>query len=148
MKSERGFTLVEVLVALAIVALSLAAIAATMSQMLDAANSLRDRTYASWIAQNKIAEMRLANVLPEVSTTSGEVDYGNATWEWRAVVSETGVENFMRVDVSVSHVGDEYVARTVTGFIGAPLTGGASGRGAGSGPGFGPGRAPDEEPTQ
>ncbi len=145
MRAERGFTLVEVLVALAIVALSLAAMAATMSQMLDAANSLRDRTYASWIAQNKIAEMRLANVLPEVSATSGEVDYGNATWAWRAVVSETGVENFMRVDVSISHAGgDEYVVFTVTGFVGAPIGGGQQGSQSG-------GRwrdVPDEEPTQ
>ena len=144
MRSERAFTLIEVLVALAIVALSLAAIAASMSQMIDAANSLRDRTYASWIGQNKIAEMRLANVLPEVSATSGEVDYAGATWEWRAVVSETGVENFMRVDVSVSHAGDEYVVRTITGFIGAPVTSGQAG-----GPAGGRWReTPDQEPTQ
>ena len=121
MRAERGFTLIEVMVALAIVAFSLTAVAASMNQMIDAANTMRDRTYASWIAQNKIAEMRLANVLPEVSTTSGEVDYGYARWEWRAVVSETGVENFMRVDVSVSAVDNDYVIRTVTGFIGEPV---------------------------
>ena len=144
MRPERGFTLVEVLVALAIVALSLAAIAASMSQMLDAAITLRDRTYASWIGQNKIAEMRLANVLPEVSATSGEVDFANSTWDWRAVVSETGVENFMRVDVSVSHAGEEYVVLTVTGFVGAPVTGGQSG-----GAGGGRWRAvPEQEPIQ
>jgi general secretion pathway protein I len=144
MRPERGFTLVEVLVALAIVALSLAAIAASMSQMLDAANSLRDRTYASWIGQNKIAEMRLANVLPEVNSTSGEVDFADATWDWRAVVSETGIENFMRIDVSVSHAGDEYVVLTVTGFVGAPASGGQPGGAAGD-------RwreIPDEEPIQ
>ena len=68
---ENGFTLVEVMVALTIVALSLTAIAASMNQMIDAANSMRERTYASWIAQNKITELRLANVTPEVSSTSG-----------------------------------------------------------------------------
>ena len=120
MKS-RGFTLLEVMVALTIVAFSLTAVAATMSQMIDAANTMRDRTYASWIAQNKITEIRLANTLPEVATTRGEIDYGNVTWEWSAVISETGVENFMRIDVSVSHIGDEYVVRTVTGFIGDPV---------------------------
>ena len=117
----RGFTLIEVLVALVIVALSLTALAASMSQMIDAATTMRDRTYASWIAQNKITEMRLANVIPEVSTTSGELDYGNSTWEWRAVVSETGIENFMRIDVSISHYGEEYSLMTVTGFIGEPV---------------------------
>ena len=115
-----GFTLIEVMVALSIVAFSLTAIAASMNQMIDAANTMRDRTYASWIAQNKIAEMRLANEVPEVASSSGEVEYGNTDWAWRAVVSETGIENFMRVDVSVSHVGSEYVVRSVTGFIGEP----------------------------
>ncbi len=117
---ENGFTLIEVMVALTIVALSLTAIAASMNQMIDAANAMRERTYASWIAQNKIAELRLANVLPEVSSTSGEVDFANAQWTWRAVVSETGIESFFRVDVSVSLAGSEYNIRTVTGFIGEP----------------------------
>jgi len=126
-KSQFGFTLIEVMIALTIVALSLTAIAASMNQMIDAANAMRERTYASWIAQNKIAELRLANVLPEVSATSGDVEYANSEWAWRAVVSETGVENFFRVDVSVSHAGSEDVVRTVTGFIGEPvLIGGIS----------------------
>ena len=62
-RRHRGFTLVEVMVALAIIALSLTAIAAKMSRMIDTSNSMRERTYASWIAQNKITELRLANVI-------------------------------------------------------------------------------------
>ncbi len=119
-RAFKGFTLVEVMVALTIVAFSLTAIAASMNQMIDAANTMRERTYASWIAQNKIAEMRLANVQPEVSTTTGDVTYANSEWTWRAVVSESGIENFYRVDVSVSQVGRDYEIRTVTGFIGEP----------------------------
>ena len=118
---SRGFTLLEVLVALIIVAFSLTALAASMNQMIDAATSMRDRTYASWMAQNKITEIRLANIIPDVATTSGELEYGNANWEWRAVVSETGIENFRRIDVSISHSGEDYVIRTVTGFIGEPV---------------------------
>ncbi len=116
-----GFTLVEVMVALSIVALSLLAIAASMNQMIDAANTMRERTYASWIAQNKIAELRLANEAVEVSSTSGELDYGNATWAWTADVSETGIEGFFRIDVSVTLAGSEYIIRTVTGFVGEPV---------------------------
>lgn len=118
---ERGFTLIEVMVSLAIVAFSLTAVAASMNQMIESATAMRDRTYASWIAQNKITEMRLSGVVPEVSTTSGELDYGNGRWAWRAVVSETGIESFMRVDVDVSRVDEDYVIRTVTGFIGEPV---------------------------
>lgn len=118
---SKGFTLLEVMVALTVVALSLTALAASMNQMIDAANTMRDRTYASWIAQNKITELRLENEVPEVSTTSGDLEYGNGTWEWRTVVSETGIEDFMRIDVSVSQYGEDYVLLTVTGFIGEPV---------------------------
>lgn len=118
---SRGFTLLEVMVALIIVAFALTALTASMNQMIDAANTLRERTFASWIAQNKITEMRLANVIPDVSATSGDIEFGNTEWEWRAVVSETGIENFRRIDVSVSHYGADYVILTVTGFIGEPV---------------------------
>lgn len=123
-----GFTLVEVMVALAVVSLTLAAVAASMNQMIDAANSMRDRTYASWIAQNKIAELRLSGVQPEVGSSSGEVDYANTEWAWRALVSETGVEDLFRVDVTVSLAGSDYDVRTVSGFIGLPVPPGQSNR--------------------
>ncbi len=123
--TSKGFTLIEVMVALAIVAFSLTAIGASMNQMIDAANSMRERTYASWIAQNRITELRLADTPPEISSSTGEVTYANSEWEWRAIVSETGIEKFYRIDVSVSHAGSEYVIRTVTGFVGEP---GAVGR--------------------
>ena len=126
MKTERGFTLIEVMVALVIVSFALTAAAAAMNQMIDNASTMRERTYASWIAQNKIAEMRLANIVPEATTTSGELEFGNTLWEWRAVVSETGVADFMRVDISVSRVNSDYTIRTVTGFIGSPVPPGST----------------------
>lgn len=117
---SRGFTLIEVMVALVIAALALVAVMASISQMIDAGTAMRDRTYAVWIAQNKITEMRLANVEPEVSETNGEVDYAGLEWAWTANVSETGVEFLYRVDVEVSFAGQDDVIRTVTGFIGEP----------------------------
>ncbi|MGI9273201.1 MAG: type II secretion system minor pseudopilin GspI [Woeseiaceae bacterium] len=120
-KSDKGFTLLEVLVALAIIGLALMGVAGKMVQMLNAANTMRDRTYASWIGHNKITEMRLANVVPDVSATSGEVDYAGVEWAWRAVVTETGVDNLYRVDVSVSFPGGDPLMRPITGFIGEPI---------------------------
>lgn len=131
---KNGFTLLEVLVALAIIGLSIMAMAGKMGQMIDTSNILRERTYASWIAQNKIAELRLANVIPEVSSSSGEVEYANAEWSWRAVVSETGVENLFRVDVAISFPGSDDTIRTVTGFIGEPVPTGQSNNSWNQGP--------------
>jgi general secretion pathway protein I len=121
-----GFTLLEVMVALVIVALSLTAIAATMSQMIGAAATMRDRTYASWIAQNRIAEIRLSLQAPSARATSGEVEYANVDWTWRAVVAETGVPDLFRIDVAVSFAGSDDVVRSVTGFIGAPSAAGTA----------------------
>jgi len=117
---QRGFTLIEVVVALAIAVLGLVAVMASISQMVDAGMTMRERTYAAWIAQNKIAELRLANVEPEVRETSGEVTYADLDWDWRATVSETGVEYLYRIDVAVSFAGSDDVIRTVTGFVGEP----------------------------
>ena len=115
-----GFTLIEVMVALSIVALSLTAVTASISQMINSAESMRNRTYASWIAQNRITELRLADAAPEEGTTDGEVQYANTDWSWRAVVSETGVDDLFRIDVYVSLAGSENNIRTVTGFVGLP----------------------------
>ena len=108
------------MVALVIAAVGLAAGVSSVRRMLEAGYAMRPRTYASWIAQNKIAELRLANVVPDVSETSGETDYVGREWSWRATISETGVDNLYRVDVRVGlRDGDENI-RTVTGFIGEP----------------------------
>ena len=121
-----GFTLLEVMVALVIISLALAWVAGSMGQMIDTANTMRDRTYASWIAQNKITEMRLSSAIPEVGESSGEEDYANTTLAWTADVSETGIENLMKVDVAVSYPGVDETVRLVTGFIGEPVAPGQS----------------------
>lgn len=126
MRHRRGFTLIEVVVALAIVGFAMASVAGVMNRMISDAGALRDRTYASWIAQNKIAEFRLAGVIPEVGESSGEVDYANTSWAWSAEVSETGVENLLKVDVTVSYAGVDEPIRQVTGFIGEPVAPGQS----------------------
>ncbi len=133
-QKSAGFTLLEVMIALVIVGLSLLAIAGKMGRMLDAANTMRDYTYASWIAHNKITEMRLANIVPAVSASSGEIEYAGVDWAWRAVVSETGVENLYRVDVSISFPGADPIMRPVTGFIGEPVSPGQSNRSWSRGP--------------
>lgn len=115
-----AFTLIEVMVALVIVALSLSAVVASVSQMAGAATTIQERTYANWIAQNKIVEFRLSGATPEVSEIDDEVYFANIDWALRSIISETGVENLYRIDVVVSYAGAEEPIRTVTGFVGPP----------------------------
>ncbi len=118
---QRGMTLIEVMVSLAIIALALTAATVSIGQVISSANSMRDRTYASWIAQNRLAEFRLSGELPETGNTDGDVFYAGVDWVWEADVSETGVENLLRVDVSVGYPGREGSIWTVTGFVGPPI---------------------------
>lgn len=149
--SNRGFTLIEVMVALVIAALAMAGISASISQMADAAITMQQRTYASWIGMNQVTQMRLANVIPEVAESNGEVTYANQDWLWTATVSETGVENLFRVDVAVSLAASGERIRTVTGFIGEPVQPGlanAAWNSAGANPGDGDGDGDDAGATQ
>ena len=118
--TRRGFTLVEVLVAVAIIGLSLAAVVASMAQMIDSGNAMRERTYAAWIAQNRITEVRVSPRAPEVGDSTGTVEYANTEWTWEMVISETGVNNLFRIDVSVGLADEGGSIRTVTGFVGSP----------------------------
>jgi general secretion pathway protein I len=125
---NRGFTLIEVLVALVVATLALGAVLAAVSQMADTGLTLRERTYASWIGQNKITELRLANVIPDVSESNGEIEYAGQEWAWIANISETGIENLFRVDVDISRPGSDDIIRSVIGFIGEPSALGESNR--------------------
>lgn len=117
---QSAFTLLEVMVALAIVALSLSAVVASIGQMALVATAMQERSYASWVAQNKIVALRLSNAIPKVSKTDDEVNFANIDWDLQTTVSETAVENLYRIDVAVSYAGAEHAIRTVSGFVGEP----------------------------
>jgi len=125
---QGGFTLLEVMVALLIIAIALTSVAEVMGAMLDNATTLRERTYASWIAQNKIVELRSSGATPEPGRSTGDVEYAGTDWEWEAVISETGIEGLLRIDVSVSYLESDANIRTVTGFVGEPVLPGQSNR--------------------
>jgi general secretion pathway protein I len=82
-----AFTLIEVMVALVIVALSLSAVVASVSQMVYAATAMQERTYANWIALNKISEVRLSDAAPEVSEDDDEVHFANIDWALTTTIS-------------------------------------------------------------
>jgi general secretion pathway protein I len=117
---RRGFTLIEVLVALAIAAVGLAAVLAVVTNTARNSVYLHDKTFASWIALNRLTEVRLDKALPSVDRTSGEVDYGRDKWKWQQTVTQTEVPGMRRVDVSVRHASDpeDAALATVTGFVG------------------------------
>ena len=121
---SRGFTLVEVVVALAIVAIGMLAVFKTIGDTINNVSILRDRSFAAWIADNRITEVRLSGQMPSVDETKGDLEYAGRRWHWVARVSQTPVEGLRRIDVSVRREGDAEDSSLISlaGFIGATAT--------------------------
>lgn len=101
----RGFTLVEVMVALAIVAITLPALLVALYQQVDDAAYLRDKTQAEMVALNKLAEMRLVvastrNV--QAGKDSGDIEFAARDWYWWADTLATDTPSILRVEIRVA----------------------------------------------
>jgi len=123
--SNRGFTLVEVLVALMVVALGLAALMTAVSGTARTSGYLRDKTLAQWIALNRIAQVRLmTNRLGDTKDT-GQLVFANRTWHYDTRYFDTTFPSTKRIVVRV-WAGDAKTkgnpVATATGFLGADLT--------------------------
>lgn len=119
---SRGFTLLEVLVALLVLALALVALARTAALQVENFTELRERTLADWLAQQVLAETRLANPLPSPARSSGQRRYGGRDWHWELEIQATQVPTIRRLDVRVANATTPAQAvASLTGFTGADL---------------------------
>ena len=118
MRRARGFTLLEVMVALAIVSIGLIAAFNAVIQMAHSTTTLRERAFADWIAMNQLTELRVAGEFPDVGSFDGDVEFAGRDWRWEANVSETGVEDLRRIDITVAYLErPEDFVTLMTGFI-------------------------------
>lgn len=102
MRLVRGFTLIEVLVALLVFSI-IATIAAQMSsQYIATYERVRDKTLAGWVADNKVNELRLQKELPPVAANSEDMDYGPFRWRIDTRVINSQDPSIRRVEVAVS----------------------------------------------
>lgn len=99
---QRGFTLVEVLAALVIVGLGMLAVIEAISQTINNADYIRQKTIAHWVAMNKLTEFRLSNAAPKNGESDAYINMAGSTWHWRMTISETDVKSMQRIDIHVS----------------------------------------------
>lgn len=121
---SRGFTLVEVLVALLVVVMGLAALMIAVSSTARTSGILRDKTIAQWIALNRLAEIRLNLTKFGQNNDIGELDFGNRKWHYDTRYFDTNINSMKRVVVRV-YQGDaktkgNALIETV-GFVGQQL---------------------------
>ena len=101
--SQRGFTLIEVLVALAIVAITLSAGIKAAGALLDNSVRLAEVTQTQWCADNQLAELRLSKQFPSVGDSVFECAQLGQSYKGTLVVRPTPNPNFRRVDAVMSN---------------------------------------------
>lgn len=102
-RAADGFTLVEVLVALVIVAFGMGAVLAALSSSASNVAALREKTLAQWVALNLITDVRLSLQPPQTGTSEGDVKgFGNADWHWQQIISNVQeIPGLLQVTVKV-----------------------------------------------
>lgn len=114
MASAKGFTLVEVMVALMIVAMALPSLVILVMTQVDGAAHIRNKTYAMWIAENELTRLTLLNnkelfpnfKLPEKD--SGKTDMMGLQWQWQFTTTpaeEIPVKGIVKIDIGVAVLG-------------------------------------------
>ncbi len=104
-----GFTLIEILAAVAILAIALAAIISGMGRYANTASYLKQKTVALWVAHNRLTELELDPGWPAEGKSDDEVEMGGIKWKWFVEVKKTSDDRLRRVDIRVQmkdHDGD------------------------------------------
>jgi general secretion pathway protein I len=101
-----GFTLIEVLVALAVLAISLGAALRVGESSASVFAAARSRLLAEWVAADQLAELRARRLWPEIGVTEGNANEAGVEFHWRQTVAATANLQFRRIAVFV-HAADD-----------------------------------------
>ncbi|MBF0145613.1 MAG: type II secretion system minor pseudopilin GspI [Magnetococcales bacterium] len=117
-----GFSLIEVLVALVVLALVLGGVIKATGAHARNAAYLEDRTMAHWVAMNCIVDRRLLNFFPNPGTQFGEEQLGRRMWYWRANISDTPEPDVRRIEVAVfqDSARSQTPLAVLNGYLGKP----------------------------
>ena len=121
-KRIKGFTLLEVMVALVfftLIGMVLQQVtASTVNQYL----SVRHKMFSSWLAENKLTELQLSKSLPPPKESKEDVEFANEEWQVVSKITKTENPDINKVDVEIYHIdassNDKNKKLTLTGFIG------------------------------
>ncbi len=114
---QSGFTLIEVMAAVAVFAVSATGLYALNQQSIFLAQRLESKTFAHWVALNSYAEMEMLRTLPEIGTESDKQEMAGAEWKVTREVYGTPVNTVRRVSVEVS-LGEGAALARVEGYLG------------------------------
>lgn len=119
-----GFTLLEVLIALVILAIALAAAVRAAGTATNSTEALRTRLAATWVAQNRLALHEAARDWPGIGENSGGAELGGMRFQWQEKVSGTPNPAFRRIEINVfSSDAPGEVLGHIVGYLKQPVPG-------------------------
>ena len=117
MKGIKAFTLLEVMVALVVISVTMGAIITSAGSSAAVATRLKEKTVASWVAQNQIALYRAKKIwTTKTLNKTGKVTMLDVEWQWAMKVAKTDDPLLRRIDVDVYLIEDDIIT-SATGFI-------------------------------
>ena len=112
-----GFTLLEVLVAMAVLVFALAALWKALNQGVAVSAALPDRIVANWVAHNRIVLRQTGAQWPNAQVYRGSEEMAGRTWYWEEAVTTTGEPQLRRITVRVGAAPDALTLATLEGFV-------------------------------
>lgn len=104
---QQGFTLLEVMVALAILSVASAGLITAAGGYLKQSQKVEDKVIAAWVADNWLNELRLADTVPESEQIKAEASMAGREWALTAQVIDTASEHLKRVEIEVRRVDED-----------------------------------------
>lgn len=114
---QLGFTLLEVLIAMSILAVTMIALIQTVSLAAGSETHLQDKVLAQWVALNQISRMQLAGEPHSPGIQTDNADMAGRSWRWQSSISRTANARLLKVVVDVGRADQQDFLHSVTAYL-------------------------------
>ncbi len=115
-KHSHGFTLIEVMVALTIIAISLTALLNASGTQANSVGYLKQKTLAHWVAVNELTQIHISKEFPDLGDKKGSTSMANHDWHWIRTTKKT--EDKDALEVTFTLYADKEYQQNLTSLIG------------------------------